>query len=284
MKYGIVIPKGDPRTVAGLAREAEDHGWDAVFTWDGMHTSFVTEVYDPWVTMAAIAMATERVRIGAMLTPLSRRRPWKVARETATLDILSGGRLVLPVGLGAVDSFGDVGEVTDRRGRAELLDESLAILDGLWSGEPFAFAGKHYRLGEMTFLPRPVQRPRVPIWVPGRLGSERSMARVARCDGMILEEVTPGVIREALAYVAEHRRTTTPFDIIAQGTVPGDDPGAATETIGPLAEAGATWWVESPWDEPNGPDEVRARIWQGPPAVSGLTAPAGDVGHGGMRR
>ena len=265
MRYGIVIPKGDPRTVAGLAREAEDHGWDAVFTWDGIHTSFMAELYDPWVMMAAMAMTTERVRIGAMLTPLSRRRPWKVARETATLDILSNGRLVLPVGLGAVDSFGDVGEVTDRKGRAELLDESLAILDGLWSGEPFAFEGKHYRLGEMTFLPRPVQRPRIPIWVPGKSDSERSMARVARCDGLILEEVTPAAIRAALPYVAEHRRASTPFDVIAQGTVPGDDPAQAAETIGPLAEAGATWWVESPWEEPNGPDELRTRIRQGPP-------------------
>lgn len=269
MRYGIVIPKGDPRTVAGLAREAEDHGWDAVFTWDGIYTDtgFSTEVHDPWVMMAAMAMVTERVRIGAMLTPLSRRRPWKVARETATLDILSGGRLVLPVGLGAVDSFGDVGEVIDRRSRAELLDESLTILDGLWSGEPFTFAGTHYRLGKMTFLPRPVQRPRIPVWVPGKAGSERSMARVARCDGLILEDQSPAVIRGALAYTGEHRRATTPFDVVAQGTTPGNDPAVAAETIGPLAEAGATWWVESPWEEPNGPDDLRTRIRQGPPTL-----------------
>lgn len=146
MRYGVVIPTGDPRTVADLAREAEAAGWDGVFTWDGIYVGETMPVYDPWVVMAGMAMVTKRVRIAPIRTPLSRRRPWKVARETVTLDHLSNGRLVLPVGLGAVDSFGKVGEETDRRTRAELLDESLAILDGLWSGKPFRFDGKHYHL------------------------------------------------------------------------------------------------------------------------------------------
>src|SRR5581483_294045 len=133
MRYGFIITGGDPRTAAELAREAEDAGWDGVFTWDGIAIPDVPS-YDPWVTMAAMAMPTERVRLGAVLTPPSRRRPWKLARETMTLDHLSNGRLVLPVGLGALDDagFGAVGEATDRATRAALLDESLAILEGLW--------------------------------------------------------------------------------------------------------------------------------------------------------
>jgi alkanesulfonate monooxygenase SsuD/methylene tetrahydromethanopterin reductase-like flavin-dependent oxidoreductase (luciferase family) len=165
MKLGMIITGGPVHEQVTLARAAEDAGWDGVFTWDGIHVGDDMEVHDPWVLMAAFAMATERVRLGAIVHPLPRRRPWKVARESATLDGLSKGRLVLPVGLGALDDagFGRVGEVTDRRIRAERLDESLEILTGLWSGEPFGFAGRHYRFEPMAFRPTPVQRPRIPI-------------------------------------------------------------------------------------------------------------------------
>ena len=157
MRYGFVITTGDPRAVAEFAREVEDAGWDGAFYWDGICVGEI-DTYDPWVVMAAMAMRTERVRIGAVLTPPVRRRPWKLARETVALDHLSGGRLVLPVGLGALDDggFAKVGEPTDRRVRARLLDESLEILTGLWSGEPFSYEGEHYRIEEMTFLPPPV--------------------------------------------------------------------------------------------------------------------------------
>ncbi|HEU4571738.1 MAG TPA: LLM class flavin-dependent oxidoreductase, partial [Candidatus Limnocylindrales bacterium] len=152
MKAGIVLTVGDPRVGAGHAAAAEAAGWDGVFTWDGVAIG-PGDTYDPWVVLAAFAMQTERVTLGAIVTPPSRRRPWKLARETMTLDVLSDGRLVLPVGLGALDdaAFGNVGEPTDARTRAELLDESLAILEGLWSGEPFGFDGRHYRFEPMTF-------------------------------------------------------------------------------------------------------------------------------------
>ncbi len=184
MRYGIIVNAGDPRVMAGLAAEAESAGWDGVFYYDAIAIGDA-EMYDPWVVLAAMALRTERVRLGLILTPPSRRRPWKLARETMTLDRLSGGRLILPVGLGALDDagFGHVGEATDARTRAELLDESLAILDGLWSGEPFAFEGRHYRFTAMTFRPTPVQRPRIPIWVVGILSSERSMRRALRWAG-----------------------------------------------------------------------------------------------------
>src|SRR5258708_39268693 len=143
MQYGFVIPRGDIQSVVALAQEAEAAGWDGVFYWDGICIPGAGEMYDPWVTLAAIAVRTQRVRIGAMLTPVARRRPWKLARETVTLDHLSGGRLVLPVGLGVLDDlgFGGVGEPTDRKTRPELLDEGLAILTRLWTADPFTFTG-----------------------------------------------------------------------------------------------------------------------------------------------
>lgn len=276
MRYGFVIPNGDVQTVAALAREIEDAGWDGAFYWDGIYVDAATPIYDPWIAMAAMALATERVRIGAMLSPLSRRRPWKVARESVTLDHLSGGRLTMPVGLGAVDAFGPFNEVRDRKERAELLDESLAILTGLWSGQPFSFQGKHYQFPEVTFLPAPVQAGGIPLWVVGAWGSERSMARVLRHDGIIPNKltpdrthaaITPDDIRAIREYAAAHRTAATPFEIIAEGTTPIGDPAAAAAQVMPFAEAGATWWIESPWTPPNGPAELRARIRQGPPRV-----------------
>jgi hypothetical protein len=161
MRTGIVVNAGDPRTMADLAAEAEAAGWDGVFFFDAIAIGDV-EMYDPWIVLAAMAMRTERVGLGLIVSAPSRRRPWKLARETMTIDWLSGGRLILPVGLGTLDDagFGNVGDATDIRVRAELLDESLAILEGLWSGEAFAFEGRHYRFGPMTFRPTPVQRPR----------------------------------------------------------------------------------------------------------------------------
>ena len=141
MRYGFIIPGGGVRDIVELGREAEAAGWDGVFYWDGMCYDPPRPMYDPWVVMAAMAMRTERVRIGALVTALSRRRPWKVARETATLDHLSGGRLVLPVGLGWAEDLGfaRAGEATDRREKAELLDESQEIITGLWGGGPFSY-------------------------------------------------------------------------------------------------------------------------------------------------
>lgn len=272
MRYGFVIPTGGPREVAGLAGEIEESGWDGAFYWDGICIGTM-DTYDPWVVMAAMAMRTERIRIGAMLTPPARRRPWKLARETMTLDHLSGGRLVLPVGLGATDDggFSKVGEPVDRKIRAQRLDESLEILTGLWGGEPFSYEGEHYRMEEMTFLPRPVQRPRVPIWVVGAWPSEKSMNRALRYDGLLAYttrgEVTPEDIAAMKTYVEEKRGAGSPFDIVWEGQTPGEDPEASASMVRPYAEAGASWWIEAPWTPPNAPEDLRCRIRQGPPRV-----------------
>jgi len=277
MRYGFIVPKGDPRTVARLAREAEEAGWDGIFYWDGICVGEM-ETYDPWVVMAAMAMETKRVRLGAILTPPARRRPWKLARETMTLDHLSDGRLVLPVGLGTLDDggFSKVGEPTDRKIRAQLLDEGLEILTGLWSGKPFSYEGEHYRLEEMTFLPPPVQRPRIPIWVVGAWPSKKSMNRALRYDGLLAAKmgrtatepgVTPEDIRAMKEYVEENRKTDATFDIVWEGETPGEDPERAASMVHPFAEAGITWWIEAMWSSPNEPEDLRCRLLQGPPRV-----------------
>lgn len=278
MRYGFIIPRGDLTTILDLAVEAETAGWDGVFYWDGIYIEGAGPMYDPWVVLGAIAQRTTRVRIGAILTPPSRRRPWKLARETVTVDHLSHGRLILPVGLGALDDggFAKVGEPTDRKTRAALLDESLAILTGLWSGQPFRFHGDHYHLDEMTFLPPPVQAPRIPIWVVGVWPAPRSMARVLRYDGLLpavrgpdgaFVDVTPDHIRAMADYIAERRSTTRPFDIVMEGETPGDDPAAAAAIVRPFADAGATWWTESRWDFSIPMDAIQTRVRQGPPRV-----------------
>jgi alkanesulfonate monooxygenase SsuD/methylene tetrahydromethanopterin reductase-like flavin-dependent oxidoreductase (luciferase family) len=277
MQYGFIIPSGDIHTIVEMAGEAEEAGWDGVFYWDGIYIHGIEMMYDPWVVLAAIALHTKRVRIGAILTPVSRRRPWKLARETVSVDQLSHGRLVVPVGLGALDDggFDKVGEPTDRKTRAQLLDEGLAILTGLWSGQPFSFQGEHYHLEEMTFRPTPAQSPRIPIWVVGAWPREKSMQRVLRYDGLMPNklaaageqtEVTPADIRAMKAYVNEHRTLTTPFDIISEGETPGDQPAQAAALVRPFAEAGSTWWMEARWGA-HTVDEVRTRIKQGPPRI-----------------
>jgi alkanesulfonate monooxygenase SsuD/methylene tetrahydromethanopterin reductase-like flavin-dependent oxidoreductase (luciferase family) len=276
MQFGFIVTTGDPRTVAQLAAEAEDAGWDGVFYFDAIAIGDAP-MYDPWVVMAAMAMRTERVRLGAIVTPPSRRRPWKLAREAMTLDRLSNGRLVLPVGLGALDDagFGTVGEPTDARTRAEMLDESLEILDGLWSGEPFAFEGRHYRFGPMTFRPTPVQRPRIPIWVVGAWPSPRSMQRAVRWDGIIVQaqddQGRPATGPEPLAGVLDYVRrerpvelADRPFDIVVDGATPASDPALAAATAQAHADAGATWWTEVDWAHAS-VDAMRTRIRAGPP-------------------
>jgi hypothetical protein len=285
MLYGVTLPNMgiDVHTLAQLAVEAETAGWDGVFVWDCLYGSPENEpekreTCDPWIALAAIALATKRVRLGTMVTPLSRRRPWKVARETVTLDHLCQGRLILPVGLGAVTEggFSKVGEKLDRKIRAEMLDEALAILTGLWSGQPFSFIGHHYQVQEMTFLPPPLQQPRIPIWVIGAWPRPKSLHRALQWDGILptkmledgsFAEMTPADIQELKAFSEQHRSQETPFEIVVEGETPGDDPVAATAMLLPLAQAGVTWWLEAVWATPEtkgGVEEMKKRIQQGP--------------------
>jgi alkanesulfonate monooxygenase SsuD/methylene tetrahydromethanopterin reductase-like flavin-dependent oxidoreductase (luciferase family) len=273
IQLGIIVTTGEPRIAADLAARAEERGWDGVFTWDGISLGTM-ETYDPWVVMAAMAMRTERVRLGAIVTPPARRRPWKLAREAMTLDRLSGGRLVLPVGLGTPDdgAFGNVGEPTEARTRAELLDESLAILAGLWTGEPFGFSGAHYRFEPMTFRPTPVQQPRIPVWVVGAWPHERSLRRTLSWDGIYAQVEGVQALRDVVDWAERTWPAATrdrPWDVVVEGRTPADDPAAAGATVAAHAEAGATWWIESDWVS-GSVDSIRARIDAGPPRPPAL--------------
>ncbi len=275
MQFGVTLPDNvGARLLAEIANEAEEAGWDGIFVWDVIFGN------DPWVMLAAAAMRTERIRLGTMLTPLSRRRPWKLAGEAAALDHLSNGRVILPVGLGAPETgFDKVGEETDRKTRAKMVDESLDILDGLWSGEPFSYNGEHFHIEDVTFVPKPLQTPRIPIWVVGAWPRMKSMRRALRCDGILpvtmnekgaFGEVTPDNIRAVKAFIDEHRTSTTPFDIIMEGETHGDDAEKAASIVQPLADAGLTWWLEAVWSGPEthgGLDGMRTRIKQGPPRM-----------------
>jgi hypothetical protein len=291
MKYGITLLNtgtgSDPHILAELAQEAEERGWDGVFLWDCIDVEKTMgpsgrEACDPWIALAAIAMRTERIRLGPMVTPLSRRRPWKVARETVTLDHLSGGRLILAVGLGFIDDGGyvKVGEELESKVRAQLLDEALAILDGLWSGQPFSFQGEHYHVEEMTFLPTPVQRPRIPVWVVGAWPRMKSMRRVLAWDGVIpalqgddgsfFAKMMPADLQALQTFLGEQRTRTTPFDIVMEGETSGSDLERARSIVRPLAEVGLTWWLEAVYGTPEtqgGVEGMRARIRQGPPRL-----------------
>ena len=281
MRYGFILPGGDVSTTPEMAAEAEAAGWDGVFIPDSISIDAPnyppTPTYDPWILLALMATRTKRVVLGPMLAAISRRRPWKLARETVTLDILSRGRMVLPVGLGAAADdagFYKVGEEMTAKGRAQLMDECLDILHSAWSGERFSHDGEHYSVQDMQLLPPSVQRPRIPVWVVGAWPRQKSMQRVLHWDGIIPQKtdgsnnpMTPDDIRAIKAYVETNRTLTTPFDITWEGETPGDDIEKAASLVQPWIDAGITWWMEARWNS-SGLDEVRERIRQGPPRVA----------------
>jgi alkanesulfonate monooxygenase SsuD/methylene tetrahydromethanopterin reductase-like flavin-dependent oxidoreductase (luciferase family) len=261
MRYELGIPTtcptGDFRVLVELAVLAEEAGWDAIFLED-----YITHWHakdaptcDPWVLLSAIAQHTTRVRLGMSVTPLPRRRPWKVAREAVTLDHLSNGRFVLGVGLGDVrePGFAQVGEVVDTRQRAHMLDEALDILVGLWSGESFSYSGEHYQVKELTFLPKPVQQPRIPIWVGASLPHKGPVRRAARWDGILAykytpdgswQDLTPQEVRALKAEIESQRTSSAPFEISLGGRQRALDWEQERRLMKELAEAGGTAWME----------------------------------------
>ena len=277
MQLGVNVPNfgefADPRAFVSLAIEAEQAGWDGVFIWDHLLAWSGNVVGDPWISLAAAAAATERIKLGPMVTPVPRRRPWKLAREAVSLDHLSGGRLILGVGIGFPPDpeFKAFGESVDERVRAEMLDEALEIILGLWSGLPFRFDGRHYHLDEMTFLLVPVQQPRVPIWVAGMWPNRRPFRRAARFDGvfpikagedMMLE---PSELEDIIDYVTRQREVGGPFDFVTYADL-GDDRIGPVDVVDAWARAGATWLHVGPSDFGLEPiDLFRARIRRGPP-------------------
>ena len=285
MRYSVNVPNigefAAPAAFAEVARRAEQAGWDALLVWDHVagEKELCWEVADPWILLTAAALATSTIRLGTAVTPVARRRPSKLAREVTTLDRLTGGRMILGAGLGEPvdDEYGSFGDTTDTRVLAQRLDESLHALDLLWSGEPVSYQGSHITIDDVLFLPTPVQRPRVPVWVGGVWPHKAPMRRAARWDGAI--PVTPGWdsgrppelddVRELVRFLrgcrADNGLGDQPFDIVIGGTTPAGPAGR--DITGPLAGLGATWWDErTPWGTGLGRTEpVLRRIDQGPP-------------------
>jgi hypothetical protein len=287
MRYGFVVPFADSREFADVAALGEAHGWDGIFTWESLYG------VEAWVTLAAAAMTTHRIRLGTLLTPASRHRPWDLASRVSTVDRLSGGRVVMGVGLGALHGGWLRFEPDEgRRVRAEKLDESLAVYAGLLGdGEPFRFEGRHYPVlpagGEAPPAPPPpVQRPHPPVWVvgaylPGRT-RQRSLERAARWQGLLPSVADSGAepgkphydldsFGEVVRQVKDLRdRQGLPWEGY-EVVVEGDSSGEFVQLEGTPADweqAGATWWVESWWSLPPGAGglaEVRRRVEAGPP-------------------
>lgn len=286
MRYGIYLPNfgpfGSAAAMAQLAADAESAGWDGFFIWDhvaGWSQPFV----DPWVGLAAAAVATTRIRLGTTVTPLPRRRPWKLARETVSLDQLSGGRLILGVGIGGGPAEWDgLGEETDLRVRGAMLDEGLDVLTGLWRGEPFSYDGAYYSVTDACFLPPPFQSPRIPVWVGGFWPNKAPFRRMARWDGMFplftFDADQAGelaMLRESVAFVTSHRETDDPFDVVCVGITPEDDLERGAATVAQYADAGGTWWLEAiasyrvgmGLEDECPADVLRARVLAGPPRI-----------------
>ncbi len=268
MRHAVFLPQfaefGDVHVLVELARAAEAAGWDGFFLWDHLMHGHAVPFADPWITLAAIACSTERVRIGPMITPLPRRRPWQVAREAVTLDHLSRGRVVLGVGLG-VDHWrefgGFSGEARDDKDRARLLDDGIEIVTRLWTGEKVTYSGAVHAIDDVQFLPRPVQTPRIPIWSAMLLpANDGPVRRGARVDGVMpirrRGAMTADDVRSVRAAIAAVRGSESPFDVAVTGT------GANAAA---LAEAGATWLLTD-FDGRSTLAEARRVIEHGPPA------------------
>ena len=269
MRYGIILTAGDIHEMVDMAGEAEDAGWDGISLWDHILVEDGLEVADPWVLLSAAAMVTDRIRLITMVTPVPRRHPWKLSRECVSVDLLSEGRLILGVGSGwpTDPEFTRFHGQEDLRVRAEMLDEGLQILSGLWTGKPYEFHGKHFEMESVTFKPTPVQHPRIPIWVAAMWPSTPPVRRAAQWDGIApifysiendqFSEPTPERVRELAEYAALHRTSDSPLDIAVAG-----DPRLASE----FAEAGVTWWRDG-WFPGTGiaQDDWMATVLNGPP-------------------
>ncbi|HSK06015.1 MAG TPA: LLM class flavin-dependent oxidoreductase [Acidimicrobiia bacterium] len=269
MRFGLSFPNfgayAEPTTMVGLSRAAEAAGWDGFFVWDHIVVGDGMPVADPWVLLGVIGQATEAIRIGPMVTALPRHRPWVVARQAVTIDRLAGGRMVLGVGLGypPEPEFGTFGDPTDPRLRADLLDEGLDIVTGVWSGRPFEFHGEHFDLRRTTFAPVPVQQPRIPIWVAGMLPNLRPFRRAARYDGVFpiredMEDMTPADVARVACYVSRHRLGEGPFDIVVGGSAGTD--------VDAMEKAGATWFLAGPSPSGEPVEDTLAWVSAGPPS------------------
>jgi alkanesulfonate monooxygenase SsuD/methylene tetrahydromethanopterin reductase-like flavin-dependent oxidoreductase (luciferase family) len=274
MHYGIVMSNlgdyADPRLAVRLARAAEEAGWGAFFVWDHLGFVWGSPSSDPWISLSAVAVSTTHLKLGTAITPLARRRPQVVANALGSLDLLSGGRMIFGAGLGGMKeeftAFGEPGAAVDR---ARTLDEGLAVLDSLLSGELVTHHGQHYDVENVALAPLPLQRPRMPIWIGGE--SPPALRRAARWDGWLAPTTSPDGtpimdkdprrIAEMVTEIRRYRTAYTPFAVAVDGYSDPDDP-----TLPQAYEAaGATWWLESIHGMRGSVDAMMARVEAGPP-------------------
>lgn len=277
MKFGLMIPNkgrpyGDADVLIELANLADRSGWQGFFLWDHIGGGGDSPTLDPWLCLAAIAGQTSSIRLGTMITPLARRRPQKVAREIVTLDHISHGRAILGVGLGDMvnKDFKAFGDETGPRRRAEMLDESLEVIAGLQSGQPFSFVGKHYKISDALFKPEPIQKPRVPVWVSAHWPFQRPLKRAARWDGVLPRPwnegpITPETISKIRDIILAQRQSETPFEIIKYGVTYGKDPAKDRAIVKEYEKAGVTWWIEEIFTSRGTLKKIHKRIAAGPP-------------------
>ncbi len=273
MHFGINVPNfdifSDPHLVAQLAQEAEEAGWDGFFLWDHIGADWPSPIADPWIELAAMAMKTQRIKLGLIVTPLPRRRPWKVARETVTLDYLSRGRLIVGAGIGSDvgREYSCFGEEGSDKLHGSMLDEGLEVLTKLWSGETFTYTGEHYQIQDARFLPTPVQMPRIPIWIAAVWPNKKPFRRAARWDGVVPmaadHMLTPAEIHDIVLYIQTYRTVATPFDVACGGSSRDKSSTEAASMFSAYAEAGLTWWMEG-FDWHDSIADVRRYIHRGP--------------------
>lgn len=273
MQYGVTLPYLDPQVVADLAVEAENAGWDGIFVWDAIWG------LDCWVVLTAAAARTQRIKLGPMLVPPSRKRPWEVASTAMTLDRFSNGRVIFSAGLGAPDTgWAKVGEETDKKVRAARMDEALDVIRGFWSGKPFSYKGDYFQVDDVKCEPTPTQQP-IPIWVVGAWPYPKTLRRVAQYQGCICAfkdyftrpiddfgEDLKGIVKFVKADREKLGKSATPFDFVIEGNTPGDDAKRTREILTPYIETGLTWWLENVWKLET-VEAMRERIKQGPPKV-----------------
>jgi alkanesulfonate monooxygenase SsuD/methylene tetrahydromethanopterin reductase-like flavin-dependent oxidoreductase (luciferase family) len=263
VQHGVCLANigtySDPRVAQNVAQAAEAGGWDGVFIWD--HLAFVwgAPATDPWIALSAIAAVTSQVRIGPAVTPVARRRPQVLAHEVASLDRLSGGRVIFGAGLGGSEAeYGRFGEPTDAKVRAAMLDEGLEVLRGLWSGEQVTHHGDHYTVDAVTLAPAPVQT-RIPVWIGGN--RPPSLRRAARWDGWLADSADPSGMTlspEDVARSIEAIGRGAGFDVAVLGQSDRGDAAA-------YERAGATWWLENVHDGRGTVDDVLDLVAAGPP-------------------
>ncbi len=277
MRFGLFVPPfgpfADVRRLADLAAQAEQTGWDGFFVWDHVLGPENVALADPWVALSAVACTTSRLRLGPLVTPLARRRPWIVARQAVTVDHLSDGRLVLGVGLGG-DGWRELsafGEAVDDQHRGRVLDEAIGLVTALCSGEPVAHEGTAFHVGDVRFLPPARQTPRIPIWVGGLWPNRAPLRRAARHDGVFPigagGSLSALEVQEMAAYIARHRSVSTPFDIVLRGRYGPRWPSEARAELRELESEGVTWWLESV-DHREPVDAVEELVAVGPPTTA----------------